>query len=67
MGVSGWNNRGSQLKTQNQSRCSNQVRTGLGIGLEIQNCPVSDSESSLENGDSGNSAIEDIIVLMHVA
>ena len=58
MGISGWNNRGSRLKTQNRSRCSNQVRTGLGIGLEIQNWPVSDSASSLENGDSGNSGTD---------
>ena len=59
MGVSGSKYRGSRLKTRNRtrnrSRCSNQARIGLGIGLEIQTWPVSDSKSSLENGDSGNS------------
>ena len=29
---------------------------GLGIGLEILSCIVSESESGLENRDSGNSA-----------
>ena len=30
----------------------------LGIGLEVQDWSVSDSKSSLENGDSGNSELK---------
>ena len=61
IGFSASKYRVSRLKTRNRtrtrsrSRCSNQVRIGLGIGLEVQEWSVSDSKSSLENGDSGNS------------
>ena len=62
MGVSDSKCRVSRLKTGNRtrtrSRCSNQVRIGLGIGLEVEDWSVSDSKSSLENGESGNSATD---------
>ena len=62
MGVSDSKYRVSRLKTRNRtrnrSRCSNQVRMALGIGLEVQDWSVSDSKSSLENGDSGNSELK---------
>ena len=54
-------------RTRNRSRCSNQVRIGLGIGLEVQDWSVSDSKSSLENGDSGNSALNGFLLLLVVS
>ena len=52
--------RDSRFRTRNRSRNRNRYFTmqglGLGIGLVIMTYKVSDSESGLENRDSGNSA-----------
>ena len=53
--------RDSRFRTRNRSRNRNRFFTmqclGLGIGLGILTYKVSDSESGLENRDSGNSAV----------
>ena len=57
--------RDSRFRTRNRSRNRNRFFTmqciGLGIGLGILTYKVSDSESGLENRDSGNSGTYPIL------